>query len=344
MKSFVSLVLLLGLSIAAIAQDRPLAERAVLSNDRARASYAFGMNMALGWKRGQVDLSPDLVGQGLKDALTGGSMLFPAAETKDALAKYGRAMKALQQAGGGEPAKENPPQGDSRQNVGDESLKNLRSRASYAYGVNLGRGWKEGQVDLDPELAVRGLKDALGSGPKLLSEAEMTETLARFGRELRLVQQHHRDEMAEENLRLGESFLARNKTLPGVISLPSGLQYKVIVQGTGPNPTLTNWVKLEYRGTKIDGTEFESSAAHPEASIYGMGGVTQGWAEALQLMQPGAEWRLFIPSALAYGKDGSPGIGPNEALIYDIKLISILPGQPQPTAQDIKDERSPDGD
>jgi FKBP-type peptidyl-prolyl cis-trans isomerase len=344
MKSFVSLVLLLSLGIAAVAHDRPGAGNGPFANERDQASYAFGMNMALGWKRGQVDLSPELVGQGLKDALAGGSMLFPAAETKDALAKYGRAMKAMQQAGGGKPANANPPLEDLHQNAGDESLKNLRNRASYAYGVNLGWGWKEGQVDLDPKLAMRGLKDTLGSGAKLLSEAEMAETMGKFGRELRLVQQHHRDKQAEENLREGESFLARNKTLPGVVSLPTGLQYKVIAQGTGPNPAVTNWVKLEYRGAKIDGTEFESSAAHPEASIFGLGGVTQGWAEALQLMQTGAEWRLFIPSALAYGKDGSPGIGPNETLIYDLKLISILPGQPQPTAEDIKDERSPDGD
>ena len=344
MRLYTLSAIIIGLGVSAVAQNSPITGNGPFKNEREKVSYAFGMNIGRGWKASQVNLDPDLVSQGLKDSLAGGAALLTKAEVTEALARFNQELKALPQRRGGKLAQANPPQNGTPGSAGNDPFKNLRDRASYAYGADLGRGWKEGLVDLDPKLAVRGLKDSLASGPKLLSESEMTEVLAKFGRDLRIVQQNHRDQLAEENLRQGESFLARNKTLPGVVSRPSGLQYKIIAQGTGPNPELTNWVKLEYRGTRIDGTEFESSTAHPEASVFGLGSVTQGWAEALQIMQPGAEWRLFVPPSLAYGKDGSPGVGPNETLVYDLKLVSILPGQPPPTAEDIKNERGPDGD
>jgi FKBP-type peptidyl-prolyl cis-trans isomerase FklB len=344
MKSYAILAFLLGLSVAAVAQDCPVAGSGTFKNERYRASYAFGMNVGRGWKAGQVDFDPDLVGRGLQECLAGGAALLTKAEAAEALARFNQELKTLQQRRIGQPGNANPPQDESPGSVGNGPFKNMRDRASYAWGMDLGRGWKEEQIDLDPATFTQGLKDSLASKAKRLSDAEMADTLAGFGRELRVVQQRHRDEVAEENRRQGEAFLARNKTFPGVVSLPSGLQYQVIVQGTGPCPELRSWVKLEYRGTRIDGTEFESSAAHPEAGIVGLGSVTQGWAEALQMMQPGAEWRLFVPPSLAYGNDGSPGVGRNETLIYDIKLASILPGQPPPTAEDLKNERGPDGD
>jgi FKBP-type peptidyl-prolyl cis-trans isomerase FklB len=210
--------------------------------------------------------------------------------------------------------------------------------------MNIGRGLKAGQVDLDTELVVQGLKDSLAEGKARLTEAEMSETLAKFGQELRVVQQHRRTQLAEENLRQGELFLAQNKTNPGVVSLPSGLQYKVIKPGTGQSPDLTNWVSLKFRGTRINGAEFDKSDTHPRANIFCLGSVIQGWAEALQQMQPGARWQLFVPASLAYGRDGSPAVGPNETLIYDLELASILPGPPPPTPEDIKNERDPNGD
>jgi len=344
MKLYTILVFYLGLGIATVAQDRPGSGNGPFKNEHDQASYAFGMNIGQGWKAGKVDLDPDLVGQGLKDSLVGGAVLLSPVEMTGALARYNDELKAFQQHRSVPVAQAKPPLKESRENTGNNPFKDERDRASYAYGMDVARGWKEGLVDLNPGLFVQGLEDSLARGTVLLTQAEMSETLTSFGRKLRVVQQQHRDKVAEENLRLGEAFLSRNKTLPGVVCPPSGLQYQVIAQGTGPNPELTNWVKLEYRGTRIDGTEFESSTAHPEASIFGLGSVTQGWAEALQMMQPGAEWRLFVPPSLAYGKDGSPGVGPNETLIYDIKLVSILPGQPPPTAEDLKNERGPDGD
>jgi FKBP-type peptidyl-prolyl cis-trans isomerase FklB len=173
----------------------------------------------------------------------------------------------------------------------------------------------------------------------------MTATLAEFGRELRVSQQKQREEVAEENRRQGESFLARNRTNQGVICLPSGLQYQVVAPGKGQAPDLTNWVHLKFRGTRINGAEFEKfDPAHPETGVFSVRSVIQGWQEALQQMQPGARWRLFVPPSLAYGKDGSPTAGPNETLIYDLEMVSILPEAPQPTAEDLRNEREPDGD
>jgi len=234
-------------------------------------------------------------------------------------------------------AQEQPP-------VGKNPFKDERDKASYAFGMNIGRGWKQGQVDLDPDAVARGLKDSLMDDATLLTEAQMNETLARFGRELRVLQQHRREQVAEENRRQGEAFLARNKTNQDVVSLPSGLQYKIIAPGKGQNPDLTNWVSLKFRGTRMNGAEFEKSDEHPRANIFSMRSVIQGWAEALQQMKPGARWQLFVPPSLAYGKDGSPDAGPNETLIYDLELVSILPGPPPPTPEDIKSEREPDGD
>ena len=199
-------------------------------------------------------------------------------------------------------------------------------------------------MDLNPEATIQGLKDSLACGSTLLTETEMNEALAGFGQHLRLIQQRHRDQVSEENCRRGQAFLARTRTRQGVVILPSGLQYEVLARGSGDSPTLTNWVKVKYHSMRIDGTESENSGTHPEAGIFCVGSVTQGWEEALQLMRPGDRWRLYVPPCLAYGKDGTPGVGPSETLVYDLELVSVLPGQPQPTAEDIKNEREPDGD
>ena len=228
--------------------------------------------------------------------------------------------------------------------AGKSLFKNDRDKASYAFGMSIGRGWKDVQIDLDPEAVVKGLQDSLTNRASL-TEAEMNETLAKFGQELRLIQQKHREQLGEDNLRQGEAFLAQNKTNQGVVSLQSGLQYKVLAQGAGESPDLTNWVILKFCGRRLNGAEFENSSSHPsQANIFSLGNVIEGWTEALQLMKSGAKWLLFVPPNLAYGKAGNPSIRPNETLIYELELVSILPGPLQPTAEDLKNERDPNGD
>jgi len=334
---------LLGLAGVAYAQDHRDAVAGAFKDESSKASYAFGMNIGRGWKTRQVDLDPDAAARGLKDSLAGPTLLTEA-EMNDALAKFGQPPKAREHPASEETIGEGCRQGAPRDGAGSNRFKNERDRVSYAFGMDIGLGWKAGQIELDPETVLRGLKDSLASRVTLLSKKEMDDALARFGRELSLAQQRHRDEVAEENRRSGSIFLAQNGARAGVITSTSGLQYEVIATGAGASPALGNWVKLKYRGMRIDGKVFESSEAHPEASLFGLGAITAGWAEALQLMKVGDRWRLFVPPSLAFGKDGAPGVGPNETLIYDLELVSILPGQPQPTAEDLQNERATDGD
>ena len=141
-------------------------------------------------------------------------------------------------------------------------------------------------------------------------------------------------------LAAGSKFLDDNSKKPGVKTTASGLQYMVLREGTGSHPTATDNVTVNYRGTLIDGTEFDNSKKYPDRSnVYPMGGVIRGWAEALERMNPGAKWRLFVPSDLAYGSDGGPNIGPNATLIYDLELVSISRERPKPTAEELKYDR-----
>ncbi len=204
-------------------------------------------------------------------------------------------------------------------------LKDSRAKASYGIGANLGTQWRQQEVDIDIELLLRGLKDALAGKETLMTEAEIRQTLSTF-------QQEHRRLRGERNKERGEKFLAENKTKEGVKALPSGLQYKVQAEGSGELPKATDTVTVNYRGTFIDGTEFDSSYKRGQPYTTSLNGVIKGWTEAIQLMKPGAKWQLFIPADLAYGERGwGSQIGPNTALIFEIELISAAPA-PKPAA------------
>ncbi len=131
--------------------------------------------------------------------------------------------------------------------------------------------------------------------------------------------------MAEENKAKGEAFLAQNKTKQGVVSLPCGLQYKIIADGTGASPEPGNFVMLKYRGTRIDGAVFDTS---DQPSVFAMGGIMKGWSEALEQMKPGSKWQLFIPPEDGYGGDGGPRVGPNETVVYELELVKVLQERP----------------
>jgi FKBP-type peptidyl-prolyl cis-trans isomerase FklB len=199
--------------------------------------------------------------------------------------------------------------------------------------MNLGAQWKRQDVDVDTELILKGIKDALAGGPTLMNETEVREVLTSFQREHQTRQMEKRKQLGEKNKQEGEKFLAENKTKPGVITLPSGLQYQVIAEGQGESPKSNDVVTVNYRGTLIDGTEFDSSAKTGQPLVRAANMLIRGWTEALQLMKPGAKWQLFIPSDLAYADRGSGAqIGPNATLIFDVELISFKPPAPAPAA------------
>ncbi len=214
-----------------------------------------------------------------------------------------------------------------------DALKDEKSKVSYAIGMSLGTQWKRNA--LDPEQVSlddlrRGIQDAMAGSKTLLTEQEAQETLREFSQQQQAKMMERRRLEAEANKRAGDVFLNENKLKPGVITLPSGLQYKILAEGEGDSPKSTDMVSAIYRGTLIDGTEFDSSAKHGDKPAqFGVGNVIKGWTEALQLMKPGAKWQLFIPGDLAYGDAGRPGIPPGSTLLFDIELVSVQPA-PQP--------------
>jgi FKBP-type peptidyl-prolyl cis-trans isomerase FklB len=196
-------------------------------------------------------------------------------------------------------------------------LKNQKEKISYSIGLNIGRNLgsdlKKQSIDIDPNIVAKGLQDALSGANPLLSNEEIQETMVAFQKE-----------MSEKQKQRGEAFLAENKKKEGVKTLTSGLQYKVVKAGSGKKPKLNDTVTVHYRGTLIDGTEFDSSFRHGKPATFPVSGVIPGWTEALPLMEEGAKWQLFIPPKLAYGERGAGGlIGPNATLIFEVELISI---------------------
>jgi FKBP-type peptidyl-prolyl cis-trans isomerase FklB len=199
-------------------------------------------------------------------------------------------------------------------------LKNQKDKVSYIIGMDIGNNLKKQSIDVDPNILAKGVKDALSGAKPLLAEKEIQETMGAFQKEMMA----KRQEVAKQNKKDGETFLADNKKKEGVKTLPSGLQYKVIKAGTGKKPKSTDTVTVHYRGTLINGTEFDSSYKRGQSVSFQVSGVIPGWTEALQLMEEGAKWQLFIPSNLAYGERGAGGaIGPNATLIFEVELVSI---------------------
>lgn len=202
----------------------------------------------------------------------------------------------------------------------------LKTKASYALGLNISQGLKGQGVDIDVEEMVKGLRDGFSANAPKMTPEEVQAILTAFSREMQAKQQAGMRAEAEKSQKAGETFLAENAKKEGVKVLPSGLQYKVLKQGAGQKPTSKNVVKTHYRGTLIDGREFDSSYKRGEPAEFPVGGVIAGWTEALQLMPVGSKYQLFIPAKLAYGEQAPPGsiIPPNGTLIFEVELLGIV--------------------
>jgi FKBP-type peptidyl-prolyl cis-trans isomerase len=210
-------------------------------------------------------------------------------------------------------------------------FKSTKEKASYALGMNVGSSLHRQGVDIDPALFEQGMKDALSGGKTLITEDEARGALMQLQNDVRAQQAEKAKVEGEANKKAGDAFLAANKAKAGVVTLPSGLQYKILKEGTGPKPTATDTVECNYTGTLINGTEFDSSSKHGGPAKFPVNGVIKGWTEALQLMPVGSKWQLFVPSDLAYGERGTPGgeIGPNSTLIFEVELLSIEQKKPE---------------
>jgi FKBP-type peptidyl-prolyl cis-trans isomerase FklB len=201
----------------------------------------------------------------------------------------------------------------------ESRLKTEKDKVSYIIGTQIGIDMKHQGIEVDPDLVAKGIKDALAGQKRLLSEQQASETMAAFHKTMTA----KRVELAARNRKEGDAFLTENRKKEGVISLPDGMQYKIIKAGIGKSPKITDTVVVNYRGTFIDGTEFESSYSRGEPAVFPVNGVIKGWSEALQLMKVGSTWQLFIPPQLAYGEQGSPRVGPKATLIFEVELVAI---------------------
>ena len=192
-------------------------------------------------------------------------------------------------------------------------------KISYALGLSIGNNFmSSGIKNVDFESFLKGMQDVINGSEAAISYEEAQQVLNDFFGKLQ-------EDRLELNLKAGEEFLAINKNRPGVVTLPSGLQYEILKEGNGPKPKATDQVKCHYHGTLIDGTVFDSSVERGQPATFGVNQVIPGWVEALQLMPVGSKWKLFIPSNLAYGKAGAgQSIEPNSTLIFEVEILDIV--------------------
>jgi len=197
-------------------------------------------------------------------------------------------------------------------------------KLSYSIGVDLGRNFKKQSIDISPAAMAKGLQDGMTGSKMLLTDEQMKESLTKFQKELMAKRHAEFTKKADENKAKGEAFLAANKSKEGVVSLPSGLQYKIVQAGTGAKPGKDDTVTVDYTGTLTDGQIFDSSEKAGKPATFKVSQVIPGWTEALQLMPSGSTWEVVVPSGLAYGDRSVGGpIGPNETLLFKIHLISV---------------------
>ena len=203
------------------------------------------------------------------------------------------------------------------------ALKDTKDTESYSLGYQFGQSMKAQGLDLDMEVYMSGIQDALTGADPRLSQDEMRATVVDLQKRLAAVRQKELKEVADKNLAEGKTFLEENKKKDGVITLPSGLQYKILAEGSGKTPKATDSVTVNYRGNLINGTEFDNSYKRGQPTTFQVGNVIRGWTEALQVMKEGSKWQIFIPPQLAYGDRSAGPVPPNSTLIFEVELISV---------------------
>ena len=213
------------------------------------------------------------------------------------------------------------------QNTSEKQVKleTQTDKVSYSIGLNIGQNMKRDSIKINPDVLIRGIMDAsLDSASHLMTEAQIQETMTAFQKEMQKKQQENARMAGEKNRAEGDAFLAGNSKKPGVVTLPSGLQYRIITQGTGKKPSASSTVSTHYVGRLLNGFEFDSSVKRGQPATFPCNGVIKGWSEALQMMPVGSKWELVIPPSLGYGEQGAGGvIPPNAVLVFELELLSI---------------------
>ena len=210
------------------------------------------------------------------------------------------------------------------QQAGQPAPASEKDRVSYAIGLDIAKSLKPIAGEVDVDVLARALRDAMAGHPRM-TDAESAEVMQAFSMKMQARQQEEAKALGQRNAAAGKAFLAENGRKPGVVTTASGLQYQVLVPGSGAKPTAESTVKVHYTGTLLDGTKFDSSLDRGEPAEFGLAMVVPGWTEALQLMPKGAKYKLWIPAELAYGEQGTPGgpIPPNSVLVFEVELIDM---------------------
>ncbi|MCR6495978.1 FKBP-type peptidyl-prolyl cis-trans isomerase [Thermomonas sp. S9] len=208
--------------------------------------------------------------------------------------------------------------------TGYPGLPTEKEQVSYAIGMAMGKQLSEIKDEVNTDTVVKALRTQMTGGKALITEAQAQQIMQGFGQRMQAKQIARMMEEAKANLEKGEKFLAENAKKPGVVTTASGLQYQVITEGKGPKPGANDGVKVNYKGSLLDGTEFDSSYKRGEPAVLPLQGVIPGWAEGLQLMPVGSKYKFWIPAKLAYGEQAPPMIGPNQVLEFEVELLEIV--------------------
>ncbi len=302
------LVIAIALPVASAATP----DTSSLSSEREKASYMIGMDIAKSVAPAAADLDLAAFERAIGNAINGGKPLI---DEKDAVAT-GQALMLRVAARSGRPVPGMAP--------GTQPPAVDKAKVGLLVGADIGRSLVPLKGEIDLSLVMQGLRTSLTKGTPLLTEADADAVRKSFGERMRVKLQADAEQAASKNAAEGKQFLAVNKQVKGVFTTPSGLQYMVLRQGAGKRPLPSDRVRVTYRGTLLDGTEFDSSQAHGGPAEFGLGQVIAGWTEGVSMMPIGAKYRFWIPGALAYGEKGNPGIGPNSTLVFDVELLDIL--------------------
>lgn len=315
MKAFVrgaAVLLTLVVSVAVLAQgkqaqDMQANDKQALVSERDKIGYMIGLDVG----RSIAPVGPDLdlaaFERAIKNAFAGGKPLLDEKETK----AVGQAlMQRIGARSGKAPAGGTPPEV-------------AKDKVGYLVGSDVGRSLAPIKAEFDMPMLLQGVRTALGNGKPLLAEAEANALREAFSKRLQAKMQAEAAAVADKNKAEGVAFLAKNKAVKGVFVTPSGLQYMVLRQGAGLRPKPSDKVRVNYHGTLIDGTVFDSSYDRGQEAEFALNQVIPGWTEGVSMMPVGAKYRFWIPSELAYGEKGPPSIGPNAMLIFDVELMGI---------------------
>jgi FKBP-type peptidyl-prolyl cis-trans isomerase len=239
------------------------------------------------------------------------------------------------------------PEPAAKKEITAADLKTEDEKVSYSIGFSMGSNFKKDEINVDLDLFQRGVEDGVAGDKQVLSEEEIRTTMTAFQKKMRAKRQveyrkqmEERKKQGELNKEKGKDFLEANKSEEGIVTTESGLQYKILEKGTGGSPKPTDTVKSHYKGTTIDGKEFDSSYGRGEPATFALNRVIKGWTEGLQLMKEGGKWQFFVPAELAYGERGAgENIGPNEVLVFEVELIEIVkPETEESKAEEAKEE------